>query len=202
MDITKCLTISSVHVTQETIELLGQEAQSNTLDYPLTIRNCWDVQTMADRGKWVHAANQLPALRKPVLVFQPGRKSKQKVFEAFLSKGFYGDKKEHWLSTNAFSGGGSSVYTVDEITHWTMLPNPPIDGEESNWIPFTEDAKEMLSWMHSVLIFVPDSPYSHNLHQPVVTTSFFRNGDWYGCYGSKDVTHWMPLPKPPKEDAK
>ena len=152
------------------------------------------------REKWISASEQLPALHKSVLVFQPERNAKQKVFEAFLSKGFHGDKKEHWLSSNAFSGGFSNAYKTDEITHWMMLPAPPTDGKESNWIPFLEDAKDTLTRLGIVLIFVPNSPYSHNLHQTVITTSFWCDGDWYGCYDLKDVTHWMPLPEPPKEE--
>lgn len=54
MDITKCLTVSSVHVTQETIELLSQEAQSKTLDYPL----CLSVYEKAEYGFWIHVPRE------------------------------------------------------------------------------------------------------------------------------------------------
>lgn len=38
--------------------------------------------------------------------------------------------------------------------------------------------------------------------QDVVTTDEFKNGVWlYASMFNQRVTHWMPLPEPPKEDA-
>ena len=162
-------------------------------------KNGYEAGKAAGAPKWHSASEMLPTLCDRVLVFQPERKARQRVFEAFLSRGFHGDEKEHWLSSNAYSGGGSREYTTDEITHWTMLPDPPRDGEESPWIPFSEDAKEMLEQQGEVLIFVPVSPFSIEEHKAVVTTTFFMHGEWYGRYELEDITHWMPLPEPPKE---
>ena len=147
---------------------------------------------------WIPVSERMPALHFRVLVFQPERKARQRVFEAFLSKGWRGDEKEHWLTSNAYDGGFAKEYSSEEITHWTNLPDPPKDGEESPWIPFSEDTKELLEQMGEVLIFVPDSPFSHE--RSVVTTTFFRDGEWYGCYENEYATHWMPLPEPPKEE--
>lgn len=165
--------------------------------YEQAYRNGYEAGKAAGAPKWHSASEMLPTLSDHVLVFQPERRARQKVFEAFLSKGWSGDEKEHWLTTNAHSGGGSREYTTAEITHWTTLPDPPRDGEESPWIPFSENDKELLEREGEVLIFVPDSPFSHE--QSVVTTTFFRDGEWYGCYENEYVTHWMPLPEPPKE---
>ena len=63
------------------------------------------------------------------------------------------------------------------------------------WIPVTEQLpKEFIS----VLICVPSD---HPL--PVVKEAYWAKGCWYAktwIYRESDVTHWMPMPEPPKEE--
>ena len=65
---------------------------------------------------------------------------------------------------------------------------------EPKWIPVTE---QMPQEYVSVLICVPtDAPL------PQVKEAYFANGCWCSrmwIYNGKDVTHWMPMPEPPKE---
>lgn len=69
------------------------------------------------------------------------------------------------------------------------------------WIPVTErfpDAQEY-DWVLAQITFIPDCMFG----VPIVGE--LRNGVWYDqfdqkieSHGSVKVTHWMPLPQPPK----
>lgn len=67
---------------------------------------------------------------------------------------------------------------------------------EPKWIPVTE---QMPQEYVSVLICVPtDAPL------PQVKEAYFAKGCWWSrmwIYKGKDVTHWMPMPEPPKEES-
>lgn len=64
------------------------------------------------------------------------------------------------------------------------------------WIPVTERLPEVFV---SVLICIPsDAPL------PTVKEAYWANGSWGAkmwIYSANEVTHWLPLPEPPKEDA-
>ena len=68
-----------------------------------------------------------------------------------------------------------------------------MEADKPCWIPVTERLPEE---KHAVLVWQPQY-----LNSYVVVLS---DGEWfvYGGYGTKvfGVTHWMPLPEPPKED--
>ena len=63
------------------------------------------------------------------------------------------------------------------------------------WISVTERLPEEFV---SVLICIPsDAPL------PTVKEAYWANGSWGAkmwIYSANEVTHWMPLPEPPKED--
>ena len=67
---------------------------------------------------------------------------------------------------------------------------------ESKWIPVSE---RLPAPFETVIVHMPlETPC------PTVGWGFVkRNGEWYANYFNRDsdeVTHWMPLPEPPKED--
>lgn len=66
---------------------------------------------------------------------------------------------------------------------------------EPQWIP---THKQMPQEYVSVLVCIPsDAPL------PQVKEAYFANGCWASkmwIYREHEVTHWMPLPEPPKED--
>ena len=64
------------------------------------------------KPRWIHVAEQLPETFKHVLVNIPGMTPHPTVQEAFL------EKNGMWYS-NGFR------YSVEEITHWMPLPEPP-----------------------------------------------------------------------------
>ena len=66
---------------------------------------------------------------------------------------------------------------------------------QARWIPVTE---RMPQQFVSVLACIP---CEHPL--PMVKEAYFANGCWatrMAIFSDKDVSHWMPLPEPPKED--
>lgn len=67
--------------------------------------------------------------------------------------------------------------------------------EDDGWIPVEERLPEEFV---SVLVHIPEeSPL------PTVKEAYRVRGEWctkHAFYQSRLVTHWMPLPKPPRED--
>ena len=63
------------------------------------------------------------------------------------------------------------------------------------WIPVSERLPQEFV---SVLVFVPsESPL------PMVKEAYLANGAWatkMAIFFKEEVTHWMPMPEPPKED--
>lgn len=69
------------------------------------------------------------------------------------------------------------------------------DTNVHSWIPVTE---RMPHQFVSVLACIP---CEHPL--PMVKEAYFADGCWatrMAIFSDKDVSHWMPLPEPPKED--
>ena len=66
----------------------------------------------------------------------------------------------------------------------------------SEWISVEDRMPEAYEW---VLIYEPDAEETSRS----VRCSFARdNGTWYGGFSdlsAEEVTHWMPIPEPPKE---
>ena len=64
----------------------------------------------------------------------------------------------------------------------------------SEWIPVSERLPDEFV---SVLVCIPsDAPL------PTVREAYWANGSWGAkmwIYSADEVTHWMPLPEPPKE---
>lgn len=68
----------------------------------------------------------------------------------------------------------------------------------SKWIPISEPPKERGCYFISVKHWLDG--------KPVTREAFWNGADWLSCYWKKGdrveltprVTHWMPLPEPPK----
>ena len=72
------------------------------------------------------------------------------------------------------------------------------DGHK--WIPVTERLPEpetdVLAYSHGCVVIMT---YRYTRHGYLYFMDFDESGYWHEKYG---VTHWMPLPDPPKEVAK
>ena len=70
------------------------------------------------------------------------------------------------------------------------------EQEKRRWIPVTERLPEQTLPPHDVLVY-------HDLGCGMFVDRAWYNYDrhrWYSVLGTKlKVTHWMPLPEPPKE---
>lgn len=67
-----------------------------------------------------------------------------------------------------------------------------------SWISVDERLPEPF---HSVLVHMPQETPCPTVHEGYRT----NDGCWYSAHFVREfdeVTHWMPLPEPPKEDAK
>lgn len=69
--------------------------------------------------------------------------------------------------------------------------------EERRWIPVTERLPQNYI---SVLVYLPGERPLPTVHEAYIG----GDGEWHSSvvYGveNEDVTHWMPLPEPPKEN--
>lgn len=74
---------------------------------------------------------------------------------------------------------------IDELENLPSSPNICIHPQ---WIPVSERLPEQ---GQEVIVA------SYRMIKPVVFTTIFWNKEHDNWYG---ITHWMPLPKPPKED--
>ena len=65
---------------------------------------------------------------------------------------------------------------------------------EPKWIPVSEELPQEYV---SVLVCIPsEAPF------PMVKEAYLANGLWstrMWIFNMKEVTHWMPMPEPPKE---
>lgn len=72
------------------------------------------------------------------------------------------------------------------------------EQEERRWIPVTERLPQNYI---SVLVYIPTAETLPMVHEAYIGD----DGEWHSSvfYGieNEDVTHWMPMPKTPKEDA-
>lgn len=81
-----------------------------------------------------------------------------------------------------------------------LLVDPPvaltiIKDREPQWIPVTERLPENDS---GVLAF-----YDDGIESRIIPATFHPKSGWYDCLfnmPSENISYWMPLPEPPKED--
>ena len=76
-------------------------------------------------------------------------------------------------------------------------------GQVSRWIPVTERLPELQSWGASIvvlgLIKSKNAPSLNKLHDLTLCV-YCDNGIWSMPGRYVAITHWMPLPEPPKEE--
>ena len=93
--------------------------------------------------------------------------------------------------------------SIEELADHLIANGVTLDNQvsSSKWIPITERLPDTqgYDWVLAQITFIPDCLFG----VPVV--SELRNGVWYDlddrkieAHGSVKVTHWMPLPQPPK----
>ena len=75
----------------------------------------------------------------------------------------------------------------DEVNADSWKTAFEVERDEHRWIPVTERLPEEAGF---TLIFTANG-------NPGVC--YFTNG-WWGGYSKDHITHWMPLPEPPKEE--
>lgn len=97
---------------------------------------------------------------------------------------------------NGFSGKTAALQAVSDAC--VLAVAALREQEERRWIPVTERLPERTFPPHDVLVY-------HNLGNGMfVDKAWFSNeqNSWHSLFGVKlKVTHWMPLPEPPKEDS-
>lgn len=96
---------------------------------------------------------------------------------------------------NGFSGKTAAVQAVSDACILAVAALR--EQEERRWVPVTESPKGNGCYIVAVNHWVDGKP---------VTREAYWNGcDWLSCDKKREltprVTHWMPLPEPPKEDA-
>ena len=76
-------------------------------------------------------------------------------------------------------------------------------GQVPHWIPVTERLPELQSWGASTvvlgLIKSENAPSLNKLHDLTLCV-YCDNGIWSMPGRYVAITHWMPLPQPPKEE--
>lgn len=87
---------------------------------------------------------------------------------------------------------------MDEHTVSEQSYKRGLEDGKPKWIPVSEPPKERGCYLISVKHWVDG--------KPVTREAFWNGEDWLSCYWKKGdrveltprVTHWMPLPEPPK----
>lgn len=98
---------------------------------------------------------------------------------------------------NDFFGCDAAYFDVNPFDLATHLIANGVTVQE--WIPVTERLPEVECHHYSVDVLC----YAPNKLCPFIGYAFLDTGEWY-CPREKeslargDVTHWMPLPQPPK----
>lgn len=93
------------------------------------------------------------------------------------------------------------------------LDSTDLVGPERERVQFDKDCKQNCMWYLTEQATIP-APRWYRVEEPpkengrylvtwegVVTTEEYKNGVWlYASMFNQRVTHWMPLPEPPKEE--
>lgn len=97
---------------------------------------------------------------------------------------------------NGFSGKTAAVQAVSDAC--VLAVSALREREERRWIPVEERLPQNYI---SVLVYIPTEEPLPMVHEAYIGD----DGEWHSSvfYGieNEDVTHWMPMPKTPKEDA-
>lgn len=86
---------------------------------------------------------------------------------------------------------------IDRLAEYEDTGLEPQEIAKQKWIPVTERLPEAFV---SVLVHMPEERPLPTVHEGYVT----NQGTWYAHFFEREpfeVTHWMPLPEAPKEDA-
>ena len=100
-----------------------------------------------------------------------------------------------------FMENGAKFNWNVEVRKLTLYSYPPA---QQRWIPVSERLPEDEDDGETVLAVVFGKPHKNiTLHHAIMTAEYFYQGGWlvdeYPEWENPIVTHWMPLPKPPKE---
>lgn len=100
------------------------------------------------------------------------------------------DEIDEWIK--AFRENGHKESAADACLIQDGIIQLPSAQPEQQWIPVTERLPEKRKW---VLCFCQAN---------IIDVLRFENAEWYHdpthVYMFEFVTHWMPLPGPPKEE--
>ena len=101
-------------------------------------------------------------------------------------QGIIDEESDNYLNTRRTTLEMALAYLKEYSAKDTNVP----DKNVGKWIPVTEVVP---SFPERVLVFLKPEPYAYTQ----IDTDRIRRGKWVRWNGC--VTHWMPLPKPPKE---
>ena len=91
-------------------------------------------------------------------------------------------------------------YLYTDVVDYMMAHGVTLDNQvsSSKWIPVSERLPENMD--DRVLVLLPTKSYDYPIGNQHIDTDRYR-GEYrkWVRYGDK-VTHWMPLPEPPKEE--
>lgn len=97
---------------------------------------------------------------------------------------------------NGFSGKTAAARAVSDAC--ILAVAAILEQEERRWVPVEESLPQNYI---SVLVYTPTAEPLPMVHEAYIGD----DGEWHSSvvYGvdNEDVTHWMPMPEPPKEDA-
>ena len=98
---------------------------------------------------------------------------------------------------NGFSGKTAAVQAVSDAC--VLAVAALREQEQRRWIPVEERLPQNYI---SVLVYIPTAEPLPMVHEAYIGD----DGEWHSSnfyeIENEDVTHWMPLPEPPKEDAR
>lgn len=113
-------------------------------------------------------------------------------------------KSNYHISVDFTQDGGIRVCSDEResaLRNWNTRPAPPV-----GWISVEERLPDDELDGETVLAIVYGNPHENiTLHSAIMTAGYFDGEGWvvneYPEWENPTITHWMPLPEPPKEDA-
>ena len=97
---------------------------------------------------------------------------------------------------NGFSGREAVLKAVDDAC--VLAVAALREQDQRRWIPVAERLPKNYI---SVLVYIPTAEPLPMVHEAYIGD----DGEWHSSnfyeIENEDVTHWMPLPEPPKEEA-